>query len=52
MNASVQGASKSRRRMSFDTILLIIAGIVGVLLVAVVAYVLLFLIGWMNKGSH
>jgi hypothetical protein len=38
--------------MSFDTILLIIAGIVGVLLVAVVAYVLLFLIGWMNKGSH
>jgi hypothetical protein len=52
MNASVQRTSKSRRRMSFDTILLIIAGIVGVLLVAVVAYVLLFLIGWMNKGSH
>jgi hypothetical protein len=37
--------------MSFDTILLIIAGIVGVVLIAVVTYVFLFLIGWMNKVS-
>jgi hypothetical protein len=51
MNASVQVASKSRRRMSFDTILLIIAGIIGVVLIAVVVFVFLFLIGWMNKGS-